>query len=284
MKFEYYRHENYQQVCDFLVELNREHESHINWNWARWEWMYGHIDTDKSLLPTIGLWKDEDKVVAAAIFDMYYGEAFCGALDNKMLPEVLDFAWDKLRDEGGLGVAVNDADTATQEEMAKAGFHRAEQTETLLCKKLDDLSHSIPEGFTVHEIRLPEDELLYKTVIWKGFDHQDDPAELQRMLENQTETPPHLEPELCLALVDENGEFAAHCGCWYDRRTDYAYVEPLCTIPKYRGKGLGKAVLYECLQRCKNLGAKKAFVISDQDFYKKLGFENHSHYTFWWKE
>ena len=92
--------------------------------------------------------------------------------------------------------------------------------------------------------------------------------------------PPNRRSDLCLALVDEQGEFAAHCTCWYDERTDYAYVEPVCTIPKYRGMGLGKAVVLEALRRCNALGAKQAFVISDQSFYKKLGFVFHSQYIF----
>ena len=41
IKFEYYSHPYYQAVCDFLIAVNSE-KKHINWNWARWEWMYAH--------------------------------------------------------------------------------------------------------------------------------------------------------------------------------------------------------------------------------------------------
>ena len=56
------------------------------------------------------------------------------------------------------------------------------------------------------------------------------------------------------------------------------------TITKYRDMGLGKAVVLEALNRCRNLGAKEAFVISEQEFYRKLGFKSYSHYTFYWKQ
>ena len=102
------------------------------------------------------------------------------------------------------------------------------------------------------------------------------------MLANKA-LPPNRRSELCLAVADEHGEFASHCTCWYDERTVYAYVEPVCTIPKYRGMGLGKAVVLEALRRCNVLGAKHAFVISDQPFYKKLGFMPHSQYIFFKK-
>ena len=39
MKFKHYSNEDYEAVCKFLIELNRENQNHINWNWARFEWM-----------------------------------------------------------------------------------------------------------------------------------------------------------------------------------------------------------------------------------------------------
>ena len=285
MDFHYFEEENYQAVCDFLVALNDQGKTHINWNWARWEWIYAHPYFDRTVHHTIGLWKDGNIVVGAAIYDLYHGEAFCAALDGhkELLPEILEYARCNLSDEHGIGIAVNDADAQMQKFLTRHGYYKAEQTETILRRSLDwNMDYELPDGFTIREIHFPEDNLAYQTVIWKGFDHEGDQAELEKMLYNKM-TPPHREPNLCLAVVDGTGEFAAHCTCWYDKRTDYAYVEPVCTIPKYRGMGLGKAVVLEALNRCRNLGAKEAFVISEQDFYKKLGFEAHSHYTFYWK-
>ena len=174
-------------------------------------------------------------------------------------------------------------DIRTQNLLLSLGYTQAEQTEPILCRDSgESLEYSLPAGFSIREIRFPEDNLAYQTVIWKGFGHEGDPAELEKMLANKI-LPPNRKSELCLEVVDEQGEFAAHCTCWYDVRTDYAYVEPVCTIPKYRGMGLGKAVVLEALQRCKALGAKWAFVISDQEFYKKLGFARHSKYIFFKK-
>ena len=65
--------------------------------------------------------------------------------------------------------------------------------------------------------------------------------------------------------------------------TDYAYVEPVCTVPKHRGKGIAKALIYEGLNRAARIGAKKAYVISDLPFYEKLGFRKAYHCTFYRK-
>lgn len=285
MKFTRYTHGDYGQVCDFLIALNRQDKAHMNWNWARWEWMYSHPYFDKTLTDTIGLWKADGHIVGAAIYDLYHGEAFCAALDGyrELLPQILEYAHCNLRDDNGLGIAVHDEDAQMQKLLIGLGYHKAEQTETILCYSLDqNLGYELSDDFKIRQIHFPEDNLAYQTVLWKGFDHEGDSAELEKMLHNKA-SPPHRVPNLCLAVVDDAGEFAAHCTCWYAEGTDYAYIEPVCTIPKYRGKGLGKAVVLEALQRCKALGAKEAFVISNQQFYKKLGFTPHSRYTFYWK-
>ena len=56
VSFRTYRDEDYEAVCDFLIELNRKDRTHINWNWARFEWMMEHPEFDKSLRSSIGLW------------------------------------------------------------------------------------------------------------------------------------------------------------------------------------------------------------------------------------
>ncbi|HBE15186.1 MAG TPA: hypothetical protein DCY72_02915 [Ruminococcaceae bacterium] len=83
---------DYEAVCDFLIELNRENQYHINWNWARFEWMTEHPEFDKGLINSIGLWMDGGRVVGAAIYDMYFGKAFVGALPaySALYPEILD--------------------------------------------------------------------------------------------------------------------------------------------------------------------------------------------------
>ncbi|MBQ1616815.1 MAG: GNAT family N-acetyltransferase, partial [Ruminococcus sp.] len=98
-----YTEQDFEAVCDFLIELNRDDNSHINWNWARFEWMSEHPEFDKSCINSIGLWLDNGKIVGAAIYDMYFGEAFCGALPGyqTIYPEIVNYAYRELRDENG---------------------------------------------------------------------------------------------------------------------------------------------------------------------------------------
>lgn len=287
VRFKTYEEKDYQRVCDFFIELNRQEEVHINWNWARWEWMYFHPYFDRSRMGNIGLWMTDESVVGIALYDLFYGEAFCAAFEGyrEFMPEILTYAVRTFQDDHGLGIAVNDGDTETREILQEMGFRKADQTENILSISLEqELEYLLPDGMVVREIHFPEDNMAYNMVIWKGFDHEGDQEELEKMLRYSTNLPIHRNPFLCLAIADEKDEFVAHCTCWYDEQTDYAYVEPVCTIPRYRGKGLGWAVVSEALNRCKKLGAAKAVVLSDLEFYKKLGFDIHSRYTFYWRE
>ncbi len=68
IRFEKFQHSYYQQVCDFLIEINKENNYHNNWNWARFEWMYEHPLTNKELLNEMGLWFDDNHLVGAALW------------------------------------------------------------------------------------------------------------------------------------------------------------------------------------------------------------------------
>lgn len=71
--------------------------------------------------------------------------------------------------------------------------------------------------------------------------------------------------------------------CKYDKRNDYAYVEPVATDPDYRRLGLGRAAVLEGIKRCMDMEATVAYVGSRQQFYNSIGsrplFKSR-----WWKK
>ena len=73
MTFRHYADADYEALCAFLIALNADGREHINWNWARFEWMAGHPYFDRSLRGAIPLWLDGERIVGAAIYDMYFG-------------------------------------------------------------------------------------------------------------------------------------------------------------------------------------------------------------------
>ena len=121
-------------------------------------------------------------------------------------------------------------------------------------------------------------------LFWQGFDHGDNKEEFLSKYKVPTGTRPHFNPHLCIVIKNKQNELVASASTWYDPRTDYAYVEPVCVAPDYRKLGLGKAAVYAALNHARELGAKRAIVNSDQEFYKRLGFKERNHYSFYWKK
>ena len=131
----------------------------------------------------------------------------------------------------------------------------------------------MPKGLSFANVDPVRDIYKLSWLFWQGFDHGEDKAEFEK---EEIFTPgmrKHFNQDLLVAACDNEGNLVSICGLWYSEKTDYAYVEPVCTIPSCRGKGVAKAVIHEALNRVKNLGAKRAFVISDMPFYAMLGFE-----------
>ena len=287
MEFRHYKNSDYDALIDFLIRLNNEGRNHINWSWARLEWMIEHPETDRSKLDTIGLWWEEDSIVGAAIYDMYHGEAFCGALKAyaDILPKILDYAYHNLKDEGGLGIAICSEDSQMIDLATQLGYQPADQSETILTLDLDHfLPSKLPGDITMKEFDPAEDPYEFAWLLWQGFDHGNDKAEFEREDPKERQLRPHLNKRLSLAAVDSAGKMAGYVCLWYSSKTDYAYVEPVCTVPEYRNRGISKALLAEAFSRVKMLGAKRAIVISEMDFYKKLGFAEDALFSFYWKE
>ena len=287
MQFKPFAKEDYNAVCDFLIELNRDNNYHINWNWARFEWMYEHPEFDKSAINAIGLWIDDGRVVGAAIYDMYFGEGFCAALPGyeELYPAILDYAYNTLKDDAGFGIAICDDNAAEIAAAENAGFIRADQTETMMRMALnEDLLAPLPDGYRFVTLDPAKDAYAFQWMLWQGFDHGVDRDEFEREDPIVPQIRQHFDPRLSIAVQTPSGENTAYCCLWYSNKTDYAYVEPVCVIPGERGKGLAKAIVFEALSRARGLGAKKAFVLSDMAFYEKLGFEKDLHFTFYWKK
>lgn len=287
IRFERYQYRYYQQVCDFLIELNKESRYHSNWNWGRFEWMHEHSLTKKELLGYMGLWFEDDRLIGAALIDMFFGEAFVGVLRRyrALFPEILKYAYDNLKDDQGLGIAFHDDNEEEIQEAMKQGFLKAEGDETDCEIELNkEYPVAVPNGFSIESFDAQEHPLEMEWLCWQGFNNGNDKEEFLKQYEGPTGTRPHFNAYLCIVVKNEKHELVATASTWYDQKTDFAYVEPVCVLPTYRKMGLGKAAVYAAINHARELGAKTAIVNSGQDFYKRLGFKKKNHYTFYWKK
>jgi len=112
-------------------------------------------------------------------------------------------------------------------------------------------------------------------VLWRGFNHEGEPPAGGDELEERRKMfdTPRARRDLKIAVKAPNGDFAAFCGMFYEPTHQYAYVEPVATDPDYRRMGLGNAAVLEGIRRCSALGATVAYVGSDRQFYRSIGFK-----------
>ena len=90
-------------------------------------------------------------------------------------------------------------------------------------------------------------------------------------------------PDLTTVIKAPDGDYACFAGMWFDERNNYAYLEPLATVPAYRRMGLAKAALVEAMEKTKELGATYCFG-GVPEFYAALGFETICQREMWKKE
>ena len=254
-----------------------------NWHWGRWEWLLGHVGLDESTLPSIGLFMDGDEIAGIATHDMS-AQAYIIASPKyaEIKPDMVDYAFAELSHEGVSSIFVDENDKGLVSAVKEKGYSLTTKDEYVL--ELDcaeNLSYSLDSKFTLTDYCTDKDIDKYITVIHKGFGDEGEP---DKLAEADIPEKPHYSPNLAVFIVAPNGEYAAHCGTWYNSDTETCYVEPVVTIPEFRKQGLGKAVVYESINRCVKMGAKKAIVISNQQFYYSIGFKKYSVCRLWEKQ
>ncbi len=280
--------EDYHKVRNFFMRLG-----YAEFTYTRWDWMATHGYLDKSAVGRMGLWEDECEIVGVSIFDCQLGQAFCMALPGYeyLKEEMLQYAAENLSKDGEFGITIADTDVAFQDIAARHGFIATEQKENDAVFHIDVTStaYSLPEGFKITSMKDTYDLSQYRRILWKGFNHELDgegeftfTAEDEQGAREEMERP-NVDLDLKVAVVAPDGNFASYCGMWYDPEAGFAVVEPVATDPAYRRMGLGKAAVLEGIRRVGELGAKKAFVGSSQQFYYSIGFRPYATATIWKK-
>ncbi len=146
----------------------------------------------------------------------------------------------------------------------------------------DELDYPLPEGF--HFVK-PQEVDIYAVgeCCWKGFDHEQSEGPWNHQHEQNNyllQTAPHATMDLSVAVANENGEYVCWAGMWWTPENRLAYLEPLCTVPKYRNRGIAAAALSELYRRTKVLGATH-MTGGGNEFYQKIGYKPAVKWTYW---
>lgn len=277
---------DYHKVIEFLKRINQEEVVRPNFQWSRWAWFISRPLDNEEQKSLIGLWEDNGEIVAMVTFELRFGDVYVSVDKDYrfLLQDIISYAKDKLSNEGKLRIIIDDNDKEFQSIAAKNGFRATEKKQCVARLEItNELEYKLPEGFTVTSMADDWDFQQYNSVMWRGFGSQGEPDQSADMIQWRKTmlSSPHLTPEITIAVVAPNGNYASHCGLWYHPEEKYANIEPVATDPDYRKMGLAKAAIYEAVIRAAKLGAKEAYVVSSQQFYYNIGFRPHCTETWW---
>lgn len=142
------------------------------------------------------------------------------------------------------------------------------------------LAYPLPEGFRFAQN--PLDPAKASECCWKGFDHEAEEGPWDGEYESALRlmAAPHASEKYQVAIENEAGEYVCYAGMWWVPENHLAYMEPLCTVPAYRRKGLAAAALSELYRRMKPLVATHMTGGGDP-FYQRIGYKPLIRWQFW---
>lgn len=280
---------DYEKVKMFLRENYVKYCANGFWPESRWEYVntlmwYKFYSSHRN-----GLWEDDGKIVAIATYEMEPGEAYIFISEGYefLRPEVINYAEQtlyKINEEGKKELRI--CSYSFQPEVMKYLEDRDYMKQYEDAENVYDITNKlpkvvIPDGFeiiTLNEVE-PNDYKRLNDMIWQGFDH-DGEGVLDGFL--MTVNAPGFRKELTYIARAENGDFCAYASIRMDESQRFGYLDPLCTHPRYRKKGLAKALLYTAINDVAKLGAKY-MTGGDNKFYNHIGYESRFYYE-WYKK
>lgn len=269
--------EQYEEIHQFLLKVaDKGYNEHFHW--ARFEWMMDHSFLDEDKLTTIAVFRNHaNDIVGMTTYDTVYDDRtylIHSNLDINLLKMMVEYV---IKNDSTSCIKINSMDDFLKEILKEYSFSLKKDESVLEFDLKKSIEYEVPSGFAISSVDFNIDNWKYQLVIHKGFNHEGIPEKW-----DDDFLKPSLNCNNKLKVFAMNSEeYCAHCGIWYTQG-DTAYIEPVVTIPQYRKIGLAKAVVYEALARVKELGAKRAIVLSDQEFYYKIGFEKSSTFGSWY--
>lgn len=231
------------------------------------------------------IWEDNGKIVAFCFYESPLTDIYFSLKPGyeELASEMIAYA-DKhmpIKD-GKRQLVLFGGQEALMKAAMQQGYCQVWQKTDLQFDFEEALDYPLPEGF--HFVN-PEEFDIGKAskCCWKGFDHEQSEGPWDHQHEQAgylLKVAPHATSELAVAIADEEGEYACYAGMWWTPENKLAYMEPLCTIPEYRNRGLASAALSELYRRTKRLGATH-MTGGENEFYKKIGYKPAVKWTYW---
>lgn len=257
---------------------------------------------DKRYLYLNRLWFDGDTAVGFVFYenpctDIYFS---LSSGYEKLADEMIEYADKNMPGNANEKTLIFNPDQkALLEAAISYGYRQNDVREDYVIDfGTSELHHPLPAGYHFADPK-NVNPLKLAVCTWKGFDHEDkgpfenweaqDPGTSWNpqkawlgIIQDIMSPPPHATNEYNIIIANEQDDYVCFSGMWWVPENKLAYMEPLCTIPEYRHKGLASAALSEHYRRMKILGAE-CMTGGGNDFYRKIGYNRRTS-LFCWKK
>jgi len=303
------RQEDYERIIKFLTEQYKSNKNMICWLPERFDDLIFRIDTlyhdERGLEKSqdyIYIFEDNDEIVGLVIPD---GDSFNSCIKTgyeNIFSKMLDLSEKELqplfkRNEKGeinFLVVSHDSLSYQKEELEKRGYVRdiAGDFDNVAKPLETNYEIKLPVGFKqVYGFDYPD--IVKMRACHYGFHPEDDDGNLykeyaeggQSYLSRKESR--YFPDSFESLIVTDDGDVCAYSFCYVDKVTSTAFVEPVSTREKYRGKGLCKAMMHGIINKCKEIGIERAYVNSydwRKKVYNSAGFETEDSIGFWYKK
>ncbi|MBQ4074732.1 MAG: hypothetical protein IJD39_05980 [Clostridia bacterium] len=236
------------------------------------------------------IWMDGEKAVGFVFYENPVSSIFFHLLPGYecLAEEMMDYAIQHMPGKDAKELNLFPGQKALIEAAERRGWQLQYTSQDMLFDfQQGVLDYPLPEGFHFVE-PLDIDPVKLARCTWKGFDHEDKgpfinwdeedpgtPWNPQKayldVISSLMAPPPHATFDRIVVIADAQGEYACYSGMWWVPENCLAYMEPLCTIPKHRHKGLAAAALSRHYRNLSPLGAQ--YMTGGEDpFYQKIGY------------
>lgn len=256
---------------------------------------------DKEYLHLNRLWMAGDIVVGFVFTEAVVTSVFFNLRPGYegLADEMVEYAQNSFPDLGGeRELVIFSGQKALIRAAEKEGYKVSyENADFLFDFRKSGLSYDLPEGFHFVD-PLKCDLLKLAKCTWNSFNAEElgpfknwnipdsetpwNPHKAYTGVVSSAVAPPHATHEYNVIIADENEDYVCFSGMWWVPENKLAYMEPLCTVPEYRRRGLAAAALTQHYRRLKVLGAEYMTGGGD-DFYRKVGYGEGIHWLHWKK-
>lgn len=231
------------------------------------------------------IWEDHDKIAAFCFYENPVTDIYFSLRPGyeELAEEMIAYADANMSFKGkSIRLILFEGQDALIKAAGQLGYTRTWERTDMQFDFDDTLDYSLPEGFHFVKPEAFDPDKIGKCC-WKGFDHEQAEGPWNHQAEQNNhliKTAPHATTDLAVVIADAEDEYACYAGMWWTPENRLAYMEPLCTIPEYRHKGLAAAALSRLYRDMKALGATH-MTGGDNEFYKRIGYKPAVKWTCW---